>query len=231
VIKQLKGILDMAGLTKAQRAARAEQKVLDEDNGRSQAADKLASARAALAEAENGAAEAGIEVASPAIGAEAKKNTSTVWIGLKLPRGLQLKLCKEITIDRPTFGGGVKPTKMFMPDPDQGTVRLKGYAVPFGKIPNYSIIGDFGLTEVDRTWWGKWKAQNSGFDLLKNGLLFEHGEKASVEAYAQEHAELKCGLEPLDPTGDKRADPINSENLSDIEPDMERSKTRRSAAA
>lgn len=221
----------MAGLTKAQRAARAEQKVLDEDNGRSQAADKLAAARAALAAAESEAAEAGIEVVSPLIGGETRKNTSTVWIGLKLPRGLTLTLGDFHNVDRPTFGGGVKPTRTYIPDPSKGSVRLKGYAVPFGKIPNYPIIGDFGLTEVDRDWWNKWKTLNAGFDLLKTGLIFEHGDKSSVEAYAEEHAEIKCGLEPMDPAGDPRAEKADSENLTDIEADTDRAKQRRSATA
>jgi hypothetical protein len=153
-----------------------------------------------------------------------------VWIGCKLPKGLQLRLCKQVEIDRPTFGGGVKTVKMYMADPERGQVRLKGYAVPFGKVPNYSIIGDFGLTEVDRDWWNEWKAQNSGFEMLKKGLIFEHGEKASVEAYAYEHAKLKCGLEPLDPNGDPRVDKVESDNLSDIEPDMDRSKQRKTQA-
>lgn len=201
-------------LSKKQKTARAQKKIDD--------------ARLALALAEAEGAESGIT--APAILEETKKHTSTVWIGCKLPKGLQLRLCKEVTVDRPTFGGGVKPTRLFMPDPDRGEVRLKGYAVPFGKVPNYPIIGDFALTEVDRDWWSAWKEQNKGFEMLKKGLIFEHGEKASVEAYAEEHRDLKCGLEPLNPLGDKRADPVNSENLSDIEPDMERSKTRRQVA-
>lgn len=201
-------------LSKAQKAAKA-QKNID-------------AARLALATAEAEGSKAGL-VTGPAIGGETKKNTSTVWIGLKLPRGLTLRLGDMVVVDRPTFGGGVKPTKTFMPNPQKGEVRLKGYAVSFGKIPNYSIIGDFGLTEVDRAWWDEWKAQNSGFDLLKTGLIFEHGEKASVEAYAAENAGLKCGLEPMDPAGDNRAEKVESDNLTDIEPDSDRAKQRRAS--
>lgn len=197
-------------LSKAQKAAKA-QKRIDE-------------ARALLATAEADGAAAGLDISGPAIKAETKTNTSTVWIGCKLPRGLQLRLCKEVTVDRPTFGGGVKPTKMYMPDPLRGEVRLYGYATPFGKIPKYTIIGDFALTEVDRDWWNEWKAQNSGFDMLKNGLIFEHGEKTSVEAYANEHADLKCGLEPMDPAGDARGEKAPNDNLSDVEPDTDRAK-------
>jgi hypothetical protein len=200
-------------LSKAQKAARA-QKNID-------------AARALLATAEAEGAEAGIAITGPAIGAETKKNTSTVWIGLKLPRGLKLTLGSMVTVDRPTFGGGVKPTKTYMPDPTRGEVRLKGYATAFGKIPNYTIIGDFGLTEVDRDWWEEWKSLNPGFEMLKNGLIFEHGEKASVEAYALENKDLKCGLEPMDPAGDERGEKAPNDNLSDVEPDTDRAKQRR----
>ena len=202
-------------LSKAQKAAKA-QKRIDE-------------ARALLATAEAEGAAAGLDiVASPFVGGETKTTSDTVWIGCKLPRGLVIQLCEEAMIDRPVFGGGVKQVKIFMRVGEQ--VRLKGYAVPFGKIPNYPIIGDFGLTEVKREFWEKWKEQNSKFELLTKGLIFMHGEKASVEAYAAEHAELKCGLEPLDPAGDNRVDKVESENLTDIEPDADRAKQRRTAA-
>lgn len=198
------------------------------------AAKNLDAARLALATAENEAVEAGVsvpQVEAPAIGGSRHRHTSTVWIGCKLPRGLVLRLFTEVIIDRPTFGGGVKPTKMFMADPAAKQVRLKGYGVPFGKVPNYTIIGDFALTEVDRAWWDKWKEQNASFEMLTSGLIFEHGEKASVEAYGNEHAELKCGLEPMDPAGDARAEPVESDNLSEIEQDTDREKQRKAPRA
>lgn len=166
-------------------------------------------------------------VTAPAIGGETKKHTSTVWIGCKLPRGLVIQCCEETSIDRPTFGGAIKSVKVFMRTGEQ--VRLKGYAVPFGKVPNYTIIGDFGITEVKRDFWERWKSQNSKLELLTKGLIFEHGEKASVEAYAEEHRDLKCGLEPLNPDGDTRVDKVENNNLTDIEADMDRAKTRKAS--
>lgn len=153
-------------------------------------------------------------VAAPAVHIE-KTGSKTVWVACKLPRGLLIQLCEETVIDRPTFGGAVKPTKMFMRVGDQ--VRLKGYAVPMGKMPKYPIIGDFGLTEVDRKFWDTWLDQNRGLDLVKNGLVFAHGEQSSTAAYAQEHEKLRCGLEPLQQKDDPRAEKINSPNLTDIE--------------
>lgn len=206
-------------LSKAQKAAKAQKKI---DEAR-------AFLEAAVAEGETHGITSSVPlVAAPALAGANHKNTSTVWIGCKLPRGLIIQCCEEATIDRPILGGGVKSVKVFMRTGAQ--IRLKGYAVPFGKVPNYTIIGGFGLTEVDRGFWERWKLQNSKLDLLTKGLIFEHGEKASVEAYANEHADLKCGLEPLNPNGDPRVDKVESDNLTDIEADTDRSKQRKAAA-
>ena len=197
-------------LSKKQKAERAQRKIDD--------------ARLMLAQAEAEGVEAGIVsdsgIASPFIGGETHRHSNTVWIACKLPKGLILQCCVERKMDRPVFGGAVKEVSVFMRDGEQ--VRLKGYAVPFGKVPNYPIIGDFGLTEVKRSFWETWLEQNKNLDVVKQGLIYVHGERASVEAYALEHEALRCGLEPLEPN-DKRVDKIASDNLSDIEPDTERS--------
>ena len=198
------------------------------------AAKNLDAARLALAQAESAAVEAGVsvpQIEAPAIGGSRHRHTSTVWIGLKLPRGLVLRMSKKITQERQMKDGSFKQVDIFVADPSRPQVRLKGYTVPFGKVPNYTIIGDFGLTEVDRAWWDEWKSQNSGYELLATKTIFEHGEKASVEAYADEHADLKCGLEPMDPAGDARAEEIKSDNLSEIEQDTDREKQRKSPRA
>jgi hypothetical protein len=166
--------------------------------------------------------------ASPAVHVD--RNTSaTVWVACKLPKGISIQLFEEGVVDRPTFGGGVKPTKVYMRCGEQ--VRLRGYAVPFGKLPNFPIIGDFGLTEVDRGFWEKWLSQNSRLDLVTKGLVFACSDQASARARALENEKLFCGLEPLDPAGDPRAkDVVGDEHLSDIQPDTERDKMRRPAA-
>ncbi len=191
---------------------------------------KIDEARLMLAQAEAEGAEAGLAidtVTTPFIGGMTKRNSDTVWIACKLPRGLILQCCVETQMDRLVFGGGIKTGTVFMRDGEQ--VRLKGYAVPYGKIPNYPIIGDFGLTEVKRSFWERWLSQNQKLDVVTQGLIYVHGEKGSVEAYAKEHEALKCGLEPLEPIGDKRVDRIASENLTDIEPDIESSARRRAS--
>ncbi len=179
---------------------------------------KLAEARALLAEAEVNAVAAGVltlpQIEAPVLGVGHHRHTDTVWVVCKLPRGLIIQLTEQVIMDRPTFGGGLKPMTMHMRVGEQ--VRLKGYAIPYGKIPNYPIIGDFGMTEVKREFWEKWLSQNKNFEPVLKGLIYAHGEQNSASAYAQEHEKLKCGLEPMNPEGDKRAEPVNSPNLTDI---------------
>lgn len=161
---------------------------------------------------------------APAVHVE--KNTSaTVWVACKLPKGISIQLFEQTEIDRPTFGGGVKPTKVFMRVGEQ--VRLRGYAVPFGKLPNFPIIGDFGLTEVDRRFWETWLGQNQKLELVTKGLVFACADQASARSRALENEKLLCGLEPMDPVDDARAkNVIGDDHLSDIQPDTERDKLR-----
>lgn len=167
-------------------------------------------------------------VESPAVHVE-KNSSATVWVACKLPKGLAIQLFQEGEIDRPTFGGGVKPTKVFMRVGEP--VRLRGYAVPFGMVPNFTIIGDFGLTEISRDFWEKWLSQNSKLELVTRGLVFAYSDQASARARALENEKLLCGLEPLDPAGDHRTkDVVGNDHLSDIQPDTERDKLRSPSA-
>jgi hypothetical protein len=161
--------------------------------------------------------------ASPAVHTP-KETSSTVWVACKLPKGIVMQLTESIETEQKVLGGGIRMVKQHMRV--GGQVRLKGYAVPFGKVPNYSIIGDFGLTEVDRRFWEKWKDQNSQFTPLVEGLIFAYSDQASAAARAREHEKVMCGLEPMNPDGDVRAEQPNHMNLTDIEPDTDRSKDR-----
>ncbi len=161
--------------------------------------------------------------ASPAVHTP-KETSATVWVACKLPKGLTLQLTEQVETEQKVMGGGIRMVKQHMRV--GGQVRLKGYAVPFGKVPNFPIIGDFGLTEIDRRFWENWKAQNSQFTPLVEGLIFAYSDQASAAARAREHEKLLCGLEPMNPDGDPRAEQPNHMNLSDIEPDTDRLASR-----
>lgn len=193
---------------------------------------KIDEARLMLAQAEAEGAEAGLNnietgVASPFIGGETKRHSDTVWIACKWPKGFILQCCVERPIQKRMGDGSVRMETVQMRDGEQ--VRIKGFAVPFGKIPNFPIIGEFGLTEIKREFWERWLDQNKSLEIVTQGLIWVHGEKESVEAYARDNEALRCGIEPLEPIGDKRVDKVGSQNLTDIEPDVESSRMRRAS--
>lgn len=62
------------------------------------------------------------------------------------------------------------------------------------------IVGGYGITEgVDAAFFEAWKKTYADSPAVKNGLVFAHGKTGDVEAQAREQAEIRTGLEPLDP--------------------------------
>lgn len=163
------------------------------------------------------------DTSSPAVHTP-KETSATVWVACKLPRGLIIQLSNEIETEQKVMGGGIRMIKQNMRMGEQ--IRLKGYTVPFGKVPNYSIIGDFGLTEIPRNFWEAWLRQNPNYTPVKEGLIFAFSDQASTAARAREYEGMPCGLEPMNPEGDARAEQPNSMHLTDIESDTDRSKDR-----
>lgn len=200
------------------------------------AAKNLADARALMEQAETDARAAGLDVetvqSAPVHGTANKKGSQTVFVGCKLPRGIMLQLHTEGTIDRQVMGGGIKAQKIFMRDPGKdSSVRLKGNTLPFGSLPNYPIVGGYGITEVSRAFFEKWHGQNPGMHyLLAQKILMVYDDLPDASAGSREHAEIRSGLEPLNPKGDPRADKVNSPNLSEIETDTDRDATKQAAA-
>jgi len=63
-----------------------------------------------------------------------------------------------------------------------------------------AIIGGYGLTPVDKDFYDAWRKEYANFAPLKNELIFVQESRAKAEGQAKEQAEVKSGLEPLDPT-------------------------------
>jgi hypothetical protein len=62
------------------------------------------------------------------------------------------------------------------------------------------IIGGHGITEgVDKAFMDEWMKRYAANDIVKGGHLFINVKTASVVAEAEEKADHKTGLEPLDP--------------------------------
>lgn len=190
-------------------------------DAKAEAAFNLEEAKRLLAQAEAEARAAGVEVvAAPAVHT-VKDHSATVWVGCKMPNGLMLQLHEQGSVEVPVMGGGRRDVTVHMRVGEP--VKLKGFAVSFGRIPKFTIVKDFALTEVRRDFWEKWLAQNSKMDIVQRGLVFFHSDKESTEAQAEERGgDIKCGIEPLDPANnDPRIEKSSTPNLTNLETDAE----------
>lgn len=195
-----------------------------------QKAAKAAAAAAAALNTKSPAAEASVE--APAVHETkgtggVKKTARTVVVVCKMPRGLYLDIHQPVPQDVRVSGGGIEKRTIHMRMPER--VRLKPAVLPYGTIPNYPIVEGFSLTrDVDADFWRKYSEQNTGLQMITEGLLRGFDNEADATAYCREYAALKHGIEPLNvdgPKPDPRIEQANSPNLTDIETDTD-SKTR-----
>ncbi|MCH5277755.1 MAG: hypothetical protein J1E80_07980 [Desulfovibrionaceae bacterium] len=85
--------------------------------------------------------------------------------------------------------------------PDGRRVTINGNAVQLrGKAEIKLPVGAYGLTTIARADW-EWikKTYENSLPLFKSGLLFAAERKADAADMADERAELRHGLEPVDP--------------------------------
>ena len=99
--------------------------------------------------------------------------SDTITIGCKLPHGLHLDVHTE---------GQAKKR-----------VTVKGNNSSL-------VIGGYGITDgVPKEHWEAWLEQHKSHPAVTNSLIFAHTQTNSVKARALEQAELKNGLEGMDP--------------------------------
>lgn len=97
----------------------------------------------------------------------------TVTVACRLPQGIHMDIVRH---------GEVRQR-----------VTLKGSNAP-------GSIAGFGITEnVPRAFFEKWLDNHQDLPAVRNGLIFAHAQRASVEDKAVERTELKSGLDPMDP--------------------------------
>lgn len=126
-----------------------------------------------------------------------------VTVYCKLPNGLQLQLHGMQDIHEPVMGGGSRATQKAYPIGARHLVY--GFARRIEKAPDHQIIGGYGITpNVPKDFWDAWIAQNALHDAVVNKLLFAHVKHDHATGQAKEQAELKSGLEPIEPTNAPR---------------------------
>lgn len=129
----------------------------------------------------------------------------TVVVALKLPNGLIIQAQEKTTDQEPIMGGGTREVAVFRPVGQQ--FSLHGNRVPFGKMPNYPIVGGYALTDgVPKDVWENWRDLHKDMPLVRNGLVAAFDDMDSAKDFAKDGKALKSGFEPLALKGDPRVD-------------------------
>lgn len=78
-------------------------------------------------------------------------------------------------------------------------IKTGGKAVTLNGANSARIVGGYGLTQVDKDFFEAWKKEFAQFPPLKHGLIFAQEKPASADSQAKEQADIRTGLEPIDP--------------------------------
>ena len=98
----------------------------------------------------------------------------TVTVGCKLPHGLWMEV----------------------DEPGKPTIRMKAKG-----CNSTDVIGGFGLTEnVPNEFWEKWLATHKDLKFVRNEQIWAYRNRGGANSKAMEMAEIKHGMEPLDPS-------------------------------
>jgi hypothetical protein len=103
----------------------------------------------------------------------AETSGATINVGCKLPHGIHMDITKH------------------------GELRKR---VTLSGTNSSRVIGGYGITEnVSKEFFDKWMSDHQDLPAVKNGLIFAHGQMASVEAKAKEKAGVVNKFEPINP--------------------------------
>lgn len=119
-------------------------------------------------------------------------STKMVVVGCKLPNGL---LCELGARD----------------DENYHAVRLNG-------SNDQRVIGGYGITpNVPEDFWNAWVKKHARLEFVRKGQVFVEGDLASAQDHAEERAEVKTGMEPLDPLKQDVKDPETGLPLFEVD--------------
>lgn len=140
--------------------------------------------------------------AAPAIRAESK-SVQYVTIACKIAVArFELQLCRMEMLDEDTQTGPRKVKRFFKTGP---VYVIRGTSYPSGVAPKKfwkapRMLEGAAITEnvVPADFWRAWMEQHQNDDMVKNGLIFAAENSDDIDAMADEHADIKCSLSPLD---------------------------------
>jgi len=101
----------------------------------------------------------------------------------------------------PIMGGGVREFDKFERRQGVKSYLITGNSFPQNKGPGVvQIVDGFALThDIPKDFWDEWLEQHEQLDVVVNGMVFAHEERASTLAEAKEKSGEKTNLERLDP--------------------------------
>lgn len=139
-------------------------------------------------------------------GRRAAIRRDTVWVGCKLPHGLQIH--EEVQVSRTDPNG--KEIKVW--EPTDQRVTLAG-ANADRKRTDPNDMSAYGITEVDSEFFGRWMESHKASDAVRNGLIFAADNERDAEVEARDRANVQTGVEGLDPENpEARVGPENYED-------------------
>lgn len=78
-------------------------------------------------------------------------------------------------------------------------IRVGEQALTLRGSNSPEAIGGYGFTLVNESFWNEWLKSYCNFEPVKKGLIYALAKGGDARARAQEQAEVKNGLEPLNP--------------------------------
>lgn len=113
---------------------------------------------------------------------------STVTVACKIPNGLHLDVR-----DKPTD----PPTRVTV----IGSAQARRMESEGNLVTDTALVaGGYGLTrDVDASFWDAWLANNKDSKIVKEGMIFATPKLETSRDTGKGMAEIKTGLEPLDP--------------------------------
>ena len=127
--------------------------------------------------------------------AGAASGTAVVTVALKHPTGIILQAYAEGTEVEPSPMGG-REVKRFRPKGQ--SFALHGTRVPFGRQPNFAIIGGYALTpNIPKAVWENWLEHNTDSPLVQNRLISAFERLDLAKDWAKDNKDSRSGMEPL----------------------------------
>lgn len=134
----------------------------------------------------------------------AQSSAKFVTVGLKHPSGIILHIDELRKTAEPILGGGQREFTLAAALPTK--ITLSGNAFDPSKPKVIVTAGGYALTpNVPKDFFDKWLSQNSDSDLVRNRLIYAEERQDYADKRGREQAELKSGMEPLDPVKDPRS--------------------------